>query len=115
MTFIEGLIRFAAGGAIVLAISLIGKYGRADIAGIVALFPVITAISFYFLSLNTEKQLVLTAIKSSLISFPTTIVFLITLYITYNKFNMIKALLISLSAWLISAVIITYARNLFIR
>jgi uncharacterized membrane protein (GlpM family) len=115
MTFFEGFLRFFFGGTLVLGVSIIAKYGKSSVAGVMALFPAVTVVSFYFMSKTVEKKKVLEAITASTISFPTVLAFLIVLYFSYQKFDIIKSLLISISGWLITAVAINYIKNLFFR
>lgn len=111
MSFWEGLLRFVLGGTLVLIVSLAARYGKSSLAGIIALFPAITVISFYFLSLASDKKAVLAAIKSSIFSLPAVLVFLIILYITYSKTGIIKSLALSILAWIITAIVIWYLRK----
>lgn len=110
MSILEGLIRFLLGGTLVLLVSLIAKNGKSDIAGIVALFPIITAVSFYFMSKSVEVKTVKNAVLMSVFSLPTTLAFLLSLYFCIGKMNIILALTISVAAWLVAAVAFYYLK-----
>ena len=75
MNATELIVRFVAGGALVVAVTVVAHYSSSRIAGIVMLFPAITLASMAFLDpLNADmlKRLSL----GGLIALPTTIGFL---------------------------------------
>jgi uncharacterized membrane protein (GlpM family) len=113
MSFLEGFMRFFLGGILVLAVSLFARYGKSSIAGVAALFPAVTVASFYFMSKmeNIEKKSILEAIKTGAIAMPTVLIFLIVLYFAYQRFDMVKSLLLGMVGWLITAVIIITIKN----
>lgn len=111
MTFLEGVIRFLLGGTLVLLVSIIAKNGKSDIAGIIALFPIITAVSFYFLSKNVEVKTLKATVLMSMLSLPTTLAFLLSLYFCTGKMNIILSLIISVAAWLVVAIACYYIKG----
>jgi uncharacterized membrane protein (GlpM family) len=111
MSFLEGFLRFVLGGTLVLIVSIVAKNGKTTIAGIIALFPIITAVSFYFMSKTVEVKTLKDAILTSLISFPTTLAFLASLFLCVNRFNIVLSLIISVFVWLIAAIIMYYIKT----
>jgi uncharacterized membrane protein (GlpM family) len=111
MSFLEGLLRFVLGGALVLIVSIVAKNGKSSIAGIIALFPIITAVSFYFMSKTVDIKTLKDAILTSLVSFPTTLAFLVSLFLCVNRFNIVLSLVISIFVWLIVGIIIYYIKT----
>ncbi len=85
MTFAEGAIRFIAGGTLVLLIGIIAKNGKSSLAGIMAMFPVITAVSFSFLTQSSEVRIVKDAVLSGIFSLPATLIFLLVFYLCIAK------------------------------
>lgn len=101
MTFAEGAIRFIVGGTLVLLIGMIAKNGKSTIAGIIALFPVITAVSFSFLARTTDIKIVKDAVLSGILSLPATVIFLAVFYICVGKMNLMSTLAVSLLSWVL--------------
>lgn len=110
MTFAEGALRFILGGTLVLLIGIIAKSGKSTAAGIVAMLPIITAVSFTFLARSEELKIVKEAVLSSIISLPATLIFLAVFYFCIGRWNIICSLGISLLAWLGTAVLVYIVR-----
>ena len=111
MTFAEGAIRFIVGGTLVLLIGIIAKNGKSTLAGILALFPVITAVSFSFLSQAADIKIVKDAVLSGIFSLPATLIFLLVFYICAGKMNLLSTLAISLLSWGVAATIIYFIKT----
>lgn len=110
MTFAEGALRFILGGTLVLLIGLVAKNGRSTLAGIIAMFPVITAVSFAFLAKSVDISILKSTVLSSVVSLPATLVFLIVLYFCLGRLSFVVSLLISLGAWGIAALAVYLLR-----
>lgn len=111
MSFSEALIRFVAGGLLVLAVSLAARYGKSHVAGMLALFPVVTAISFYFMSKTVDTGELRKAVLSSTLAIPAVLAFLAALYFCLKHFSIGKSLIISILAWLAAALVILLVRG----
>lgn len=105
MSLVELVTRFMVGGTFVVIINLIGKSGNNLISGLAMLFPAITLLGYYFLSLSQHGNLSKT-VMFSIWSLPTSLAFLITLYFTIDKMTIIRALALGLAAWLIMAIVV---------
>jgi uncharacterized membrane protein (GlpM family) len=99
VNYIEALVRFIVGGLFILLISYIGKTKNAYLAGMAMLFPMVTVVGYYFLSLNINKSEMPRVVLTSLLSLPTTAAFLLTLYFIIDKMPIIQALLLGLLSW----------------
>ncbi|MDR3601898.1 MAG: GlpM family protein [Desulfosporosinus sp.] len=105
MTLVELLTRFLVGGTLVVLINLIGKSRNNFVAGLAMLFPAITLIGFYFLSISQHGSLSKTVLFS-IWSLPTSLVFLVTLYFTIDKIPILQALVLGIVSWLIAAIVV---------
>ncbi|MEA4961019.1 GlpM family protein [Lutispora sp.] len=106
MSFTEAISRFIVGGSLVLIVSLLGKLKNPYISGLVVLFPVVTLVGYYFLSLSVTGQALQRVVLVSLFAVPTTITFLTTVYFTIAKMPAWKSLSLGLLAWLVTALIL---------
>jgi uncharacterized membrane protein (GlpM family) len=106
MTFTEGALRFILGGTLVLLIGLVAKSGRSGLAGIIALFPVITAVSYSFMAKSVDIKIMKDAVFNSMVSLPATLVFLFVFYFCLGRVNFVATLVFSLAAWFIVALIV---------
>jgi uncharacterized membrane protein (GlpM family) len=105
VTLVELITRFIAGGTLIVLISLIGKSRNSFVAGLAMLFPAITILGYYFLSTSQHDALSKTVIFS-IWSLPTSLVFLLTLYLTIDKIPIFQALALGIASWLISAIVV---------
>lgn len=106
MSFAEGALRFIVGGTLVLIIGIVAKSGKSGIAGIIALFPVITAVSYSFMARSVDIKVFKDAVLSSIISLPATLVFSLVFYVCLSRLNFVLTLVFSLIAWLVAAFIV---------
>ncbi|HEX3044087.1 MAG TPA: GlpM family protein [Bacillota bacterium] len=104
MSVMEGLIRFFCGGLLILGIGLVSKSANKNIAGLLALFPIVTAVGYFFMSRDLEASGIKKIILISIMGLPTVLVFLLGLYLTIDKMPVMKAILLSIVAWIISAI-----------
>ena len=113
MSFTEAISRFIVGGSLVLIVSLLGKLKNPYISGLVVLFPVVTLVGYYFLSLSVPGQALQRVVLVSLSAVPTTITFLATVYFTIAKMPAWKSLSLGLLAWLITALVLIVLDRFF--
>lgn len=110
MTFAEGALRFILGGTLVLLIGIVAKSGRAGIAGIIALFPAITAVSYSFMVKSVDIKILKAAVFSSILSLPATLAFLLVFYLCIERLSFVLSLSLSFAAWLVAAFIVYLLR-----
>lgn len=111
MNFSEALSRFIIGGGMVTLISILGKSKNPQLAGMAVLFPAVTIIGYYFMGISLKAPQIKPIILFSLFALPSVMGFLITLYLTIDKFNIWVSLLTSLSVWLLVSFVILWADN----
>jgi len=102
----EHVIRFVVGGAMIVAVSLLGKSKYPQIAGLAVLFPAVTLVGYYFLVTAQGKEAVRPMIGYSLLGLPTVLVFLLCLYFTLSRFDTLTSFAIAIGAWLGTAVLV---------
>jgi uncharacterized membrane protein (GlpM family) len=107
MTLAELMTRFLVGGTLVVLINLIGKSRNSFIAGLAMLFPGITLLGYYFLSISQHGTLSKT-VMFSIWSLPTSLVFLLTLYFTIDKMPILQTLALGIASWLITALVVIW-------
>jgi uncharacterized membrane protein (GlpM family) len=105
MSLVELLTRFLAGGTLVVLINLIGKSRNSFLAGLAMLFPGITLLGYYFLSISQHDTLSKT-VMFSIWSLPTSLAFLLTLYFSIDKIPILQALALAIASWLITALVV---------
>jgi Uncharacterized membrane protein required for alginate biosynthesis len=105
MTLLELITRFLVGGTLVVLINLIGKSRNSFVAGLAMLFPAITLLGYYFLSLSHHGTLSKT-VMFSIWSLPTSLAFLLTLYFTIDKIPILQSLALGIASWLITAIVV---------
>lgn len=106
MSFVEAISRFIVGGTLVLIVSWMGKMKNPYISGLIVLFPVVTLVGYYFLSLSIDGQALQKVVLISMLALPTTIAFLGTVYFTIARMPAVKSLALGLLGWLIAAALI---------
>ena len=111
MTFAEGALRFILGGTLVLLIGIVAKNGRSALAGIIAMFPVITAVSFSFMAISVDITIIKSAVLSSVLSLPATLVFLVVFYFCLGKMSFTASLLLSFGGWIAAAAAVYLLRS----
>lgn len=104
MSFMEGLIRFFGGGLLILGIGLVSKSENKYMAGLLALFPVVTAVSYFFMSRDLGASSIKKIILVSMMGLPTVLVFLLALYFSIGKMSILKAISLSVVAWTMTSI-----------
>lgn len=110
----EAILKFVAGGSLILLINMVGKSRYNNLAGILVLFPVVTVIGYYFLSSYVPADRLQRIVLFSILSLPTVLVFLLVLYYALNRMPIVPALLIGITAWLVTALIIMFIDHNFL-
>ena len=112
MTLVELITRFFVGGTFVVLINLIGKSRNSFVSGLAMLFPAITLLGYYFLSISQHGPLSKT-VMFSIWSLPTSLAFLLTLYFTIDKIPILQALALGIASWLITAIAVMGVYSIF--
>jgi membrane protein GlpM len=107
ITLQEAIVKFVAGGSLILLISLLGKSRYNHLSGMMVLFPVVTVIGYYFLSSYVPGDRLQRIVLFSILSLPTVLVFLLVLYFALNRMAVIPSLMMGITAWLVTAGLIT--------
>ena len=103
MMYLELLSRFAAGGSLVVVVTLLARTRFTSLAGILMLFPAVTLVGYYFAGQSMSVSQFQQITKFSVLALSTTFVFLATLYYTRGMTSLNTSLVAALLAWLISA------------
>lgn len=111
MSWLEGAIKFIAGGSLILLISFLGKSNVSYLAGLAVLFPIVTVVGYSFLSLSVAQPELKKTILFSIFSLPTVFIFLLIFYFYVDKISVNKALLLGIIGWIIAASIIIGISN----
>lgn len=106
MNLIEVVSRFIAGGSLVLIVCYLGKMKNPYISGMAVLFPIVTLVGYYFLSLSITGQALQRVALVSIYSLPTMLSFLITIYLSVGKVPFWQSLLLGILSWLITAAVL---------
>jgi len=107
ITLQEAIVKFVAGGSLILLISLLGKSRYSHLSGIMVLFPVVTVIGYYFLSSSVPGDRLQRIVLFSILALPTVLAFLLVLYFALNSMPVVPSLLLGIAAWLVMAIVIT--------
>jgi len=114
MRISEALLRFILGGGLILFISLLGQTRYRLLSGLFVLFPAVTLIGFYFLSLEVTQSQLQDTILFSILATPTVIAFLGCFYISLYRYSTIQSLGLGLIGWSIAALFIYEFNNKFV-
>ena len=110
----ELLVRFIAGGTLVVIISILGKSHHPQLAGLAVLFPVVSVVGYYFLISAIGKDAAKPIILFSIYSLPTVLAFLVVLRLTIHRTGLFLGFASAILAWLIvSAVMLFLEKQYF--
>ena len=99
----ELLIRFIAGGTLVVIISILGKSHYPQLAGLAVLFPAVSVVGYYFLISAVGTETAKPIILFSIYSLPTVLAFLVVLRLAINRTGLFLGFTSAILAWLIVA------------
>lgn len=107
----ELVLRFLAGGAMVVVVSLLGKSSHPTLAGMAILFPAVTLVSFSFLSATSSAETLGRIGMFSIYSIPATVAFLAVFTFTVQKVGAGVGLGLGVCAWVgVAAVLLVLNR-----
>lgn len=106
MDVLEVIVRFVAGGTLIVLVSLLGETEYGLFSGLAVLFPIVTLTGYYFLSLQMPVPELQQIVLFSILGVPTVWGFTIGFYFALNDFSVPMSLLIGIMSWLIVAITI---------
>jgi uncharacterized membrane protein (GlpM family) len=110
---IRYVLYFLVGGFVVTAISVLAERGYPLLAGIVAIFPGITLVSFYFIGKYAGDAAVALTAKSCLLSIPVWIPYALTIVWLSPRIGTNKALIIGTFIFTLLAFVLVYTNRMF--
>ena len=108
MDLTEAVVRFAVGGALITAVSLLGETKYSVLSGLVVLFPVVTLTGYYFLALEVPLPELRQVVLFSALAVPTVWGFTLGFYAASARFSVPVSLLLGVCAWLIVALVVVW-------
>ena len=102
----EILLKFIAGGSIVVAVTLLAKTRYPMLSGVIMLFPAVTLIGYYFIGQTVTPMQLQQITKFSMYALSTTFVFLVAFYYTQGTMGVPHSLIASTVAWIVSAIVL---------
>ncbi|WP_413113179.1 GlpM family protein [Thaumasiovibrio sp. DFM-14] len=98
---LEVLSRFVAGGSMIVTVSYLGRVLPASLAGIVVLFPAVTALGYYFLFPQLDVKQAEQIALYTCFGIPTVFAFALTVYFSLRYVGTNYAIMLGILAWLI--------------
>ena len=102
------VLYFLVGGTVVTLISVLAERGHPLLAGIMAIFPGITLVSFYFIGKAAGDAAVAATAKACLLSIPIWIPYALTIVWLSPRIGTNKALVIGVLIFTVLAFILVY-------
>lgn len=95
----ELVVRFMLGGALITLVSLLGNTRWRILSGMAVLFPIVTLVGFYFLSLQLPISALREIVFFSALSVPTVLGFILGFYFALNYFPVTISLALGVLTW----------------
>ena len=107
MEYLQTLLKFLAGGSIIVWVTWLAQQVNPKYGGILAAAPIITTIAFLFtyseVGVATTRQLILGTFFFTIPS----LLFLLSLWFLVNRFGFLEGLGGSYGIWLVSVIVIS--------
>jgi len=107
MDYLQALIKFIAGGGIIVGVTYLAQQVNPKYGGILAAAPIITTIAFLFTyseaGIETTRQLILATFFFAIPS----LLFLISLWFLLNRWGFLESLGGAYGVWLASVIVIS--------
>lgn len=110
----EVLARFIAGGTMIVGVSYLGRVLPASIAGILVLFPAVTALGYFFLFPHLEVEQAEQVALYTCFGIPTVLAFAMTVYFSVRHVGTNYAILMGILVWLIVGAAVVTLKNWFL-
>lgn len=111
MNATEIIMRFVVGGSLVSAVTLLTRTKYYTLSGVILLFPAVTLIGLYFIGTTVDTSQLKQITRFSMYALAPTFIFLCTFYYAQSYVSVPLALIASVCAWIVSAIIIVVATN----
>lgn len=108
MDLTEAVVQFTVGGALITAVSLLGETKYSVLSGLAVLFPVVTLVGYYFLSLEVPVPELRQVVLFSALAVPTVWGFTLGFYAASYRFSVPVALLAGVGSWLVVALVVVW-------
>ena len=99
----ELLLRFIAGGSLIVLVTLLAKTRYPMLAGIFMLFPAVTLVGYYFIGQSMSVAQLRQVTKFSIYALSTTFIFLVTFYYAQEKHSLNAALGSATAMWFVAS------------
>ncbi len=109
----EFALKFIAGGGLITLISLISKCKYPYISGLFMMFPAVTLVGYYFVSMNVNPTELKNITAFSLVSLVTVAVFIMSFYFFQSRMTIFYSLGCSLGCWSVSAGVVVFLSRLW--
>ncbi|MEW5801082.1 MAG: GlpM family protein [bacterium] len=112
---LEYILKFIAGGSIVVLVSYLAEKGNAVLAGILLAAPITTVISSCIVGNESGRNALIGTIKSDILFLPLMFVYLIPLYLLLKKMhlNVNVSIVLALVIWTIMSFAFFRVRGIF--
>ena len=108
MNLAEAISRFVVGGSIILFISLLSETKYKILSGLFVLFPAVTVVGYYYYSLEVSQTQLESTVLFSLVAVPAVVAYLVTFYLSIQRFSVPVSLGIGIVGWLVAAAAIVF-------
>jgi uncharacterized membrane protein (GlpM family) len=108
---VELLVRFLAGGTLVVFVTLLARTRHALLSGLLVLFPIATLLGYFFIGREVDAEKLRAITLFSIYSLPATLVFLVSFYYVQSRHSVTASLAISTLAWLLMAGLLILLNN----
>ena len=109
----EVLSRFVAGGTMIVAISYLGRILPTSIAGLVVLFPIVTAMGFFFLFPHLEVEQAEQVALATTLGIPTVFAFALTVHFSVRHVGVNGSILLGIVSWLVVGALVLFLKSQF--
>jgi uncharacterized membrane protein (GlpM family) len=108
---LEYILKFFISGSLVIFILLLSKTGNNFLTGVAVFFPIISIVSFVLIGKTVSSRTLQSIVLYTLISIPSLIVYLTSLYYFLNSFSYLKSIIFSIILWSICISVTYYIKT----
>lgn len=99
----ELVLRFVAGGSVVVLVSLLARINQELLAGVAVLFPAVTLVSYAFLFMERGVEATRPLLLVTALALPCVLVFVLSLYWATSRLDVSASFIVALGAWIAAA------------
>ncbi len=107
----EMVLKFIVGGSLITLISLISKCKYPYISGLFMMFPAVTLVGYYFVSMNVTPPELKNITAFSLVSLVTVAAFIVSFYYFQSRMAIFYSLSCSLVCWSLAGLVLLCIRH----